>query len=64
MSEVTTVTLVLLFFEELILGMFFSQMQPILLTICGFASLYPLYRYVILCLSEVHAIPNGANSNT
>lgn len=40
MSEVTTVTLVLLFFEELILGMFFSQMQPILLTICGFASLY------------------------
>lgn len=40
MPEVTTVTLVLLFFEELILGMFFSQLQPILLTICGVASLY------------------------
>lgn len=40
MPKVTTVTLVLLFFEELILGMFLSQLQPILLTICGVASLY------------------------
>lgn len=46
MCEVTTGTLMLLIFEELILGMF-SQLEPILLTVCGVASLC-LYRYVIL----------------
>lgn len=40
MHEVTTGILVLLFFEELILEMLFSQLPPILLTICGGANLY------------------------
>lgn len=60
MCEVTTGALVLLIFEELILGMF-SQLQPILLSLWCCQS---LYRYVILCLSEVHAVPGSANSNT
>lgn len=51
MCEVTTGTLVLLIFEELILGMF-SQLQPILLSLWCCQSLC-LYRYVILDLSEV-----------
>lgn len=63
MCEVTTGTLVLLIFEELILGML-SQLQPILLTICGVASLYVCRDNVILYLSEVHAVPDSANSNT